>query len=45
MLAEVAVLLNENLRVQAVTANALGTEAIANARDRSAQRRFLQGSE
>lgn len=45
MLAEVAVLLNENLRVQAATANALGTEVIANARDRSAQRRFLQGSE
>lgn len=45
MLAEVAVLLNENLRVQAAAANAVGTNAIASARDRAAQRRFLQGEE
>lgn len=45
MLAEVAVLLNESLRVQAATANAVGTEAVSAARDRAAQRSFMQAGD
>lgn len=44
MLAEVAVLLNENLRVQASIANTMGSDALTAARDRASQRTFLQGS-
>ncbi|KFI25689.1 MULTISPECIES: type IV secretion system protein [Haematobacter] len=44
MLAEVAVLLNENLRVQAAIANTMGSDALTAARDRASQRNFLQGS-
>ncbi|WMS45223.1 type IV secretion system protein (plasmid) [Acuticoccus sp. MNP-M23] len=44
MLAEVAVLLNENLRVQAAVANTVGTDAIAAARDRAASRKFMTGA-
>ena len=44
MLAEVAVLLNENLRVQAAIANTVGTDAISSARDRAAQRKFMTGA-
>ncbi|MBR27542.1 MAG: hypothetical protein CML46_11450 [Rhodobacteraceae bacterium] len=43
ILAEVAVLLSESIRVQAAAAGSAGTEAAASARDRAAQRRFLQG--
>lgn len=43
MLAEVAVLLNENLRVQASIANAMGSDALTAARDRASQRNFMQG--
>jgi hypothetical protein len=42
MLAEVAVLLNETLRVQAAAANAQGAETLSNARAQAAQRRFMQ---
>ena len=44
MLAEVAVLLNENLRVQAAVANTVGTDAISAARDRAASRKFMAGA-
>ena len=44
MLAEVAVLLNENRRVQAAIANTMGSDALTAARDRASQRNFLQGS-
>ena len=43
ILAEVAVLLSESIRVQAAAAGSAGTEAAASARDRAAQRRVLQG--
>lgn len=42
MLGEVVVMLNEMVRVQAATANATGTGAIQDARDRAAQRTFMQ---
>lgn len=42
MLGEIAVLLNETLRVQAATANAAGTDALSDARDRAAQRTFMR---
>lgn len=42
MLGEIAVLLNETLRVQAATANATGTDALSDARDRAAQRTFMR---
>lgn len=43
MMAEVAVLLNENLRVQASIANAMGSDALTTARERASQRNFMQG--
>lgn len=42
MLAEIAFLLNENLRVQASIANALGADALAEARDGVSSRQFMQ---
>ena len=45
MLGEIAVLLNETLRVQAATANATGTDALSNARERAAQRTFMRAGE
>ena len=42
MLGEIAVLLNETLRVQAATANAAGTDALSSARDRAGQRTFMR---
>jgi hypothetical protein len=45
MLAEVAVLLNESLRIQSATANALGTDAVSAARDRAAQREFMRAGD
>ena len=42
MLAEVAGLLAENLRAQAAVANAQGAAALADARDRAAQRKFME---
>jgi hypothetical protein len=42
MLAEVAVLLNETLRVQAATANAMGADTLSNARAMAAQRKFMK---
>ena len=45
MLGEIAVLLNETLRVQAVTANAAGTDALQAARDRASQRTFMRAGE
>ena len=42
LLAEVAVLLNETLRVQAATANAHGAETLSNARAMAAQRKFMK---
>ena len=45
MLAEVAVLLNESLRIQAATANAVGTDALSDARDRAAQRNFMRAGD
>lgn len=45
MLAEVAVLLNESLRVQAASANATGTDALSSARDRAGQRNFLRAGD
>ncbi len=41
VLAEVAFILNENLRVQASIANALGADALADARDGVSSRQFL----
>lgn len=45
MLAEVAVLLNESLRIQSAAANAIGTDAVSAARDRAAQRTFMQAGD
>ena len=45
MMAEVAVLLNENLRLQAAMAATVGTDSISAARDRTAGRRFMYGTE
>ncbi len=45
MLGEIAVLLNETLRVQAATANATGTDALSNARERAAQRTFMRAGD
>ncbi|MBM9595051.1 type IV secretion system protein [Roseitranquillus sediminis] len=45
MLAEVAVLLNESLRIQAATANVVGTDALSDARDRAAQRTFMRAGD
>ena len=42
MLGEIAVLLNETLRIQAAAANAAGTDALSNARDRAGQRNFMR---
>ena len=42
MLGEIAVLLNESLRIQAASANATGTGALQDARDRAAQRKFMR---
>lgn len=42
MLGEVAVLLNETLRVQAATANATGMDALSVARDRAGERTFMR---
>lgn len=42
MLAEVAVLLNETLRVQATAANAQGADTLSNARALAAQRAFMK---
>ena len=45
MLGEVAVLLNESIRLQAATANTLGADSVATARDAFAARTFRQTSE
>ncbi|MEM7710170.1 MAG: type IV secretion system protein [Pseudomonadota bacterium] len=45
MLGEIAVLLNETLRIQAAAANATGTDALNAARGRAAQRTFMQVGE
>lgn len=45
MLGEIAVLLNESLRLQAAMANAMGSDALTSARDRAGQRNFLQAAE
>ena len=42
MMAELAVLLNESLRLQAASANTTGTNALQDARDRAAQRKFMR---
>ncbi len=42
MMAELAVLLNESLRLQAASANAAGTNALQDARDRAATRKFMR---
>lgn len=42
VMAELAVLLNENLRIQAAQANVAGTNALAQARDNAAARMFNQ---
>ncbi|MDO5757210.1 MAG: type IV secretion system protein [Rhodobacterales bacterium] len=42
MMAELAVLLNESLRLQAASANAAGTNALQDARDRASQRKFMR---
>ena len=44
MLGEIAVLLNESLRLQAAMANAMGSNAVTAARDLAGQRDFLQAS-
>lgn len=44
MMAEVAVLLNENLRLQAAMAATVGTDSISAARDRTAGRRLMHGT-
>ncbi len=44
MLGEVAVLMNESLRLQAAMANAMGSDALTSARDLAGQRSFLQAS-
>lgn len=43
MLGELAVMLNEMIRVQSAATNATGTASIQDARDRAAQRTFMQG--
>lgn len=45
MLGEVAVLLNESLRLQAAQTNATGTDALRAARDLSAQRTFMRAGD
>ena len=45
MLGEIAVLLNESLRLQAAMANAMGSDALTAARDRAGQRNFLQAAD
>ena len=45
LLAEVIVVLNEQLRLQAVMANSLGVQALADARDGVASRHFMQTGE
>jgi len=42
MMGELAVLLNESLRLQAASANTTGTNALQDARDRAAQRKFMR---
>ena len=42
MLGEIAVLLNESLRLQAAAANTAGSGALQDARDRAAQRTFMR---
>ena len=44
MLGEMAVIMNELLRVQASVANTVGTDAVTAARDRAAQRKFMTGA-
>lgn len=45
MMGELAVLLNESLRLQAASANTAGTAALQDARDRAAQRTFMRVGE
>ncbi len=45
MLGEIAVLLNESLRLQAAMANAMGSDALTAARDRAGQRNFMQAAD
>ena len=45
MLGEIAVLLNESLRLQAAATNAAGTDALSNARDRAGQRNFMRAGD
>ena len=45
MLGEVAVLLNESLRLQAAQTNATGTDALQAARDLAASRRFMRAGD
>jgi hypothetical protein len=42
MLGEIAVLLNESLRLQAAATNATGTDALQAARNLAAQRTFMR---
>jgi len=45
MLGEIAVLLNESLRLQAAATNTVGTDALSNARDRAGQRNFMRAGD
>ena len=45
MLGEIAVLLNESLRLQAASANTAGSSALQDARDRAAQRVFMRAGD
>ena len=45
MLGEIAVLLNESLRLQAAQANATGTDALLLAREQAASRTFMRAGD
>ena len=45
MLGEIAVLMNESLRLQAAMANAMGSDTLSDARDRAGQRNFMQAAD